>query len=787
MRTLYIHIRFFHCALLGVLTTSGAWGSPSQDLVAALNRTHTIAYPANGAAVSETVALALQRELLPEARLVAISNTKDRPDVGVLFVGAGGAHGWRQRVDLPEDGPWMFARIEKGGGGVLRTSHPNFLYALFELVKEQFADPGENLLMGILRRPRFRWITGRDDVHLIRLGYLKRRQDPVTFADIEASFKEVARVGGTHVIVNEPASRFPYETGPDGEMYYRFYSYAGDFDQYVETKLNKGTYPRDYRETNLALLKRISRLAAKYGLTPGMYIANPRSVPESLLEKYPFLRGARVDHTFRSFRPRYTLTLAHPAVRWHYAEMLRKLLEEVPELGFVITLINDSGSGFEYTASLYPGRNGGPYVVREWRPDDEIARAAAENVVRYYRVLRDAAHETHPDFRIITGLKNIAEEAEIILDGLDNGIDRRLRSQRSDYDPDWHATMEEFQARGSYLYSQASATGSPQVLGVPSPWHTYQNLQAQHRVGFQRLGVSLDPVFLAPFDINREALRAFQLKPATPIDSVVVQTARHWVGASHAKRLVEIWRHTDRVVAATPNLPLYGGQGFTWYRFWVRPFVPDISKIPESEQRYYLDYMLSIFNNPQNIDFGADALWKIHPTEESAGLVKQFDAEVLPPLEAVVALAKQARDEVRGQADIEPVFVDLHDRLLAYRAFCTTLRNIVAWIAGVHGYLEADNETTRAAKLALVEDMVESELRNAEELLDLWNSSTTDFFPLWEIGETMHTYGTNLGELVERKIELTKRYRNHAPFVDPNYMWRMPKGSELKESDYIEY
>ena len=173
----------------------------------------------------------------------------------------------------------------------------------------------------------------------------------------------------------------------------------------METKFNQGTYPPESLEANLNSLKRLAGLADKYGLVPGMDIANPRSVPESLLKRYPFLRGARVDHPFRCFQPRYTLTLAHPAVRWHYAELLRNLLGKVPELGFLTTLINDSGSGFEYTESLYPGRNGGPYVVKEWMPGEVIAKAAAENIIRYYRMMRDVAHETHPHFRIITGLK----------------------------------------------------------------------------------------------------------------------------------------------------------------------------------------------------------------------------------------------------------------------------------------------------------------------------------------------------------------------------------------------
>ena len=90
-----------------------------------------------------------------------------------------------------------------------------------------------------------------------------------------------------------------------------------------------------------------------------------------------FLRGARIDHPRESFRPRYTLALAHPAVQEHYRELLRRILEVVPDLGFIHLWTNDSGAGFEFVSSLYAGRNGGPYLIREWKDSDEIARSAA--------------------------------------------------------------------------------------------------------------------------------------------------------------------------------------------------------------------------------------------------------------------------------------------------------------------------------------------------------------------------------------------------------------------------
>jgi len=77
-----------------------------------------------------------------------------------------------------------------------------------------------------------------------------------------------------------------------GEIYYRFYNSAPDLDQFVETKLNKGTYPPEYLVANFTFLEKQARLALKYGLNPGLYICNPRTVPESLLQRYPYLRGA---------------------------------------------------------------------------------------------------------------------------------------------------------------------------------------------------------------------------------------------------------------------------------------------------------------------------------------------------------------------------------------------------------------------------------------------------------------------------------------------------------------
>ncbi len=781
------HILIFF--LIIGFTMKGCIMAHAQTIRETFTNTTKIVYSEKGQRVNQTVAEGLKAALMPEVQIQSQEKASAKAQTGMITIGLVDEGFIAEPANSPDHEEWMYFRIQENGSGELVASKPHLLYTLFCQIRDDWLDKEiAQFRDGKFVEVSFPAITGRDDLLTGRMKFFRNRDKKTQISDMEHSFQELARLGCSHVVVNELGTPYGYETGPEGEIYYRFYDYLPDFDQFVETKLNRHTYPKEYLESNLSSLKLQSELAVKYGLTPGMDIANPRSVPESLLRRYPYLRGARVDHTWRAFEPRYTLTLAHPAVRWHYAELLRKLLNEIPELGFIMTLINDSGSGFEYTSSLYPGKNGGPYVVKEWMPDSVIAKAAAENVIRYYRMLRDVAHEINPDFRLVTGLKNIAEESEIILAGIDDGIDLMLRSQRSDVNTEhWNAHLKAFRDKGSEYFTFASGRGSLYVLGVPSPWQTYSDLKATSDADFRRIGVEIDPPYLVPYSVNREVVRAFQLDPEMNVDAVVKRVSVNQVGEKYAAKLQEIWQLADQVVEAAPIHALYSGLGFTWYRFWVRPFVPDIGAIPESEREYYERYMLSHFNNPHNVDFAADMLWTIENTRDSEKSVKQFDTRVWQSLDKAISLAQQAVKETSGDNDVNLVFVDTQDRLIAYRCYSKTVRNMFAWIAGVHGYLRAEDKAEKESRLRMVQEMVASELENTKALLKLWETSKVDFMPVNDFGETMHHYGLNFGDHLKTKIALMEKYGDRKPYIDPDFMWRMPEGTELDEKEYMNY
>lgn len=754
-----------------------------QDELTQLKR---VAYPQNAARVHQTVAGELRLQFAPSIESLEVETLGSAAAAGTLLLGIAGEAG----VEIPEGekpgSSWLYFQYSPNHGGRLIVSHRHFLYGLWSLVSGDWVEADISRWgNGVFLKPAFDGVLGFDGHYgfwrRFTLGY-----------DPETAIRETARMGCRYIAVNALPSPNAYEPGPIGEVYFRFYQYLPDIDQYVYTRLNHGIYPPEYLHANLHFLKEQAERAVRYGLTPGMQVANPRSAPEAFFQRYPYLRGPRIDHTFRCYEPRYTMTLSHPIVRWHYATLLEKLLKECPDIGFLSTLINDSGSGFEYTESLYPGRNGGPYLVREWRSLEEIARRAAELIVKYYRGMRDAGRTVNPDFRILLGLNNIEEEKQIIYDGLGDGLDRLDRTQRDDslhYGKD----NEALEKKGSRLVSWVPAEGNPYILGIPSPFQTFKNLKRELDAGTSSMELDFDPPSSAPFDVNRSVAREFILGVDNDPENVVNAKAKAWVGERYASQLVDFWKASDTIVANAPVWPLFGNLGFAWYRMWTRPLVPDIGKIPVSDRAYYEDYILTHFNNPHNVDFKADCLWEIHTVEEMQSFLDRYDASTLPELEQLIANTQALLKDVDSAHAAYDVLNDLEQRLTAYYHYSRTLRNVAAWIVHVHGYLQASDDSDKKAHTHAIQSLIDNELKNTRAFVEFCERKTIHFMPIHERGEWMHDYGPNFIDGLRKKLSLMETYRNETPYIDPHYMWRLPHRDEVElapdvdPDDYLKF
>jgi hypothetical protein len=689
---------------------------------------------------------------------------------------------------LPEGESWVSFGLTGDGRGWLIGSSPEYLFAGFSLLKDECAELDSAALPWI-RRPSFPREKSTFDL------FLTQYARGIDGLDREAYIREYARLGFTHVEVNGLAAPFPWEQGVEGEFYPDFYTYCPALDQFVFSRLNEGLYPREYLDANRALLKENARLAVKYGLVPGLLCFEPRSVPEAFFQKYPTLRGARVDHPFRSFKPRYTMSTVHPAVRSHYREMLAKLMDEVPELGFLTIWSNDSGAGFEHTKSLYVGRNGGAYMIREWKDDREIARTAAGQVAAFFHLLKEEAVSVNPDFRVITRLESFYGEREFLWPELKTGVDAEVNSLltegwESNYPhpsypevkvlgsiyhnrifPEEKKALYELRERGSeaWFFHFFGIHGAHEPLyGIPYPWLTYDKLRSARENAVTHLSHlgGIQPPDRVPFAVNQEVFRLFQFNQDLDIEEAVKSIAAACAGEEQGPSLVEGWRLMEEAVRQVKPLPVYSHYGVVWQRLFVRPLVPDIGGIPEEERAYYEKYMCTSIHNPNRVDLSKDVLFDLISPEYARSVMERMDADVMPALDRAVDLFRRKREET-GQA----VFADQRVRCIALRCLYETLRNTAAWIYSVHTYLQSSEGAVRKKCRSLLDDLMDREVENTNALLDLWESAGTEWLIVgrWE---TPFIHGDNFGRLLRRKLALMEKFRDHEPAIDPSYMFR---------------
>jgi len=758
----------------------------------ALTAVPSIGYPAGSPPVVETTAQALSDRLgLPAPRAT------DASIDGVRIALADGP--WPLGPPSPPDQgrPWMGARIDANGQGEITASEPALLYAWVHWLCDGLTpEQQEALPNGLLCQAAFAWNRPLFDTTLTQGARTIRR------FDAEAHVERMARCGFTHLEVNGLAFPEPREPGTPDEFYSPFYTYCPGLSQFVDSTLTRGVYDPAYMQANLNRLKRLAALGRRYGLKPGLLCFEPRTLPESFFQRYPTLRGARVDHPFRSHLPRYTLAQDHPVARDHYRQLMRRLMDEVPDLAYLSVWTNDSGAGFEHTASLYVGRNGGPYLIREWRSHEKIAEAAGESALRWLRLMQETAADVNPEFEVLLRIEPFKVEHDTIMAGMGKGLSVEAPSllvrgydlpyphphypeQTSIAGTVFHVDMDEaeretlaaYRVQGfepKLSYAAGSSFNMEPLLGIPFPRMLHRKLRSLHAMDARCVSAfgGLLHTEKTPYWPNPEVIRAFQLNPALPIDEVVQGLAARWAGADHARPLAHLWEAIEEAIGYFPMVPLYSHFGFVWLRTWVRPLTPNLEAVPRDDRRYFERYMVSTANNPNINDLGRDVLFELMTRESGRRMADQFDTNVMPRLEAALDRAKALA--ASAPAPARAVFIDLRDRIRALRCWATTQRNTCAWVGGVYGYLDAETEAEKARHVAYVQDMIDRDLANTRDLLDLWENSETEFMLVSAVGETSFIYGENLGDLLRRKIELTQTYRHAEPSIDRDIIWRLP-------------
>jgi hypothetical protein len=311
------------------------------------------------------------------------------------------------------------------------------------------------------------------------------------------------------------------------------------------------------------------------------------------------------------------------------------------------------------------------------------------------------------------------------------------------------------------------------LIGLPFPRLLHAKLLAARATGLTRLSAfgGLANTARTPYWPNPVALQAAQFFPERPIDEVLHEYAARLVGPAHGSALVSAWREFEDALVWQPLVPLFCAFGFCWQRTWDRPFVPDLEAVPAADREYYERHGCFQFNNPSLSDLGKDVLFDLITRESGAKMAADMDRELLARLRPLVA-------KLAALAPQHAVFTDLHDRVRAYLHWSTTLRNVCAWCENVYGYLDPEADAaTRATCEQKLQAAIDLELANIRGLIELIETSRTEFMAVSGVGESTFFYGENLVDHLHTKLRLTAQYRHHPPRIDRNAYWRPAPGT----------
>ncbi|MBP6508894.1 MAG: hypothetical protein KA257_15145, partial [Opitutaceae bacterium] len=631
--------------------------------------------------------------------------------------------------------------------------------------------------------------------------------------DRERYVATLAETGFTHVEVNGLQAHMPMEDSVQSEYYSQFYTYTPGFNHFIDTPLTAGLWQPHYLEANLNNLKSLVGLARQYGLKPGVTMFEPRTLPERFFQRYPTLRGARVDHPFRSRLPRYCLAQDHPVTKQHYRAAIQNLMKAAPELSYLSVWTNDSGSGFEHTGSLYVGRNGGPYMIREWRNHEKIAQAAGESIVRYLANIQTAAAEINPDFDVILRLEPFKLEQDHIKAGMNEHITWEAPSLlvrgyalpyahpkypemsgaagsplQTEIDPSERAVLADSRSRGAeptLQYSVGSTACFEPLLGIPYPRLLRKKLEAMRDLGIKRASAlgGLNNPQQTPYWPNPAVLRATQFTPEISIDDVLRHTARGFVGEKYAAKLLACWDAFEAAISWQPPVMLFSGFAFTWQRTFDRPYVPDIEAIPAKERAYYERHGCFQHNNPGMNDLGKDVLFDIVTKDQGIKAMANYDQQCLPRIDRLIAQLEKLETQTAAEPQAQAVFIDLLDRARGYRTVCGSIRMVAAWCAHVYGYLDSPKAADKKKHEKALQAAIDDELVNTQNLIALLEAGRTEFMALSAIGNNTFCYGEDLPDLLREKIRLMKKYRHHKPRIDQDILWRPIPGAVWPKFD----
>jgi hypothetical protein len=227
-------------------------------------------------------------------------------------------------------------------------------------------------------------------------------EDQQEFKDYAKIMARLRPYGRVDICINAPAEKSEYEIPENSCDWHEYASYNRSVAAFFPDAKLVPFFPADFVAKNRQLLLYKAGVLRELGLSASFRSNEPRFLPEAFFEKYPDLRGPRVDHPRRSVQKEFAPCFHRPETIEMYRNMAEQLFANVPEIRTLYFSMNDAGSGFCWEDWLYSGPNG-PSACRNINK--------SEAITTMLKVYKEGARKTGNDIDIY--FKGMFTDAEI--------------------------------------------------------------------------------------------------------------------------------------------------------------------------------------------------------------------------------------------------------------------------------------------------------------------------------------------------------------------------------------
>ena len=409
-----------------------------------------------------------------------------------------------------------------------------------------------------------------------------------TVEDFEVLASQAQRLkarGRVEVGISSLRERTAGDIPPGGSSWHDYTSCLPSLEKFFPHRDLMPFVDGEHVKRNQQLLREKLAVLRRYKLSAAAQFHAPWYLPEPFFEKYPHLRGPRVDHPRRSRKEAFAICVDTDQGRAFYADMFGQFAREVGELSGVHLLTNDAGGGLCWADWQYIGPNG-PGHCRE--------RDAGRRVRDLIDALRAGAQRRDIDF----DLRGNFSEAE--LRAIENYHDESFSVRPQ------HGARPRQVAVGSHIDNP--------VLGVFDPVGILATLEGTRSAEVTRVIIDFSANYSRGHELHDvqekviELLDAYFAEPAHGLLKRIEFLRRlcvRWVGEEQADVLLEAFHDMhDAYAYRIATVPLFSANyAGVSIRHINRPLVAIPEKLTGVEEAYWLPHVFNTNINEARRDY----------------------------------------------------------------------------------------------------------------------------------------------------------------------------------------